>query len=67
MKEGTCRACGTQVEWGVLCDACVDADKVRRLGAPPDHRRCRHCGAWNHAPGHSEFTCKKRVERAESL
>lgn len=63
--EKACVCCAAPIDWGRLCDVCVEAEKLRRLAAPPDVRRCRHCGAFKSAPGHSEYVCSKRAERGE--
>ena len=57
-----CKHCGGPTDWG-LCDSCLDREKARILYAPPDTRRCRFCGAWKNAPGHSEFICERQSER----
>ena len=57
--------CGAPIDWGRLCDSCIDSEKIARLMAPADTSRCIVCGAFKWAPGHSEFICIQRAMRRD--
>lgn len=63
MSAPTCRQCAAPIEWGALCDDCADREKAARLVAAPDEDRCRYCGTFKNAPGHSEYFCLQHHRR----
>jgi len=63
---GQCKVCGGECEsWAKVCDDCVAKAHDELLRAAPDRSRCRYCGAYKSASGHSEFVCSQRAERGE--